>query len=337
MNHEQHELLGYWLRRFLSEYVATVKNFSANTLRSYRDAFRLLLNYATVRKINVEEMKVVDLTEEFVIGYLESLESTRHCSTQTRNLRLAAICSFARYLSHHSPEHVNWSRAIRDIPAKKGRSREVTYLEKPEMDALLQAPDRTSRQGQFDYALLLFLYNTGARADEAASVLIKDIQMSSSRDLTSVVSITGKGRKTRLCPLWKTTCDTIKKLIAGRGNDEHVFINRRGEPITRFGVYEMVKRNLKRAQESVPSIKKKRVSPHTIRHTTATHLVIAGVDINTVRAWLGHVSVNTTNVYAEINMKMKAAALEKCMPKNQRTSKHWRDDGKLMQFLDGIR
>jgi hypothetical protein len=174
-------------------------------------------------------------------------------------------------------------------------------LKKPEMDALLATSDMTIAQGRRDHALLLFLYNAGARADEIAQVRISDLTLPQvpDRDLASV-SIRGKGNKTRRCPLWAQTVRELTALVQGRDPDEHVFLNRCGRPITRFGIHTLVERCVSRAVKSIPSLAAKRVSPHTVRHTTATHLLRSGVDINTIRAWLGHVSLATTNIYAEV-------------------------------------
>ena len=175
----------------------------------------------------------------------------------------------------------------------------MCYLDKHEIDALLDAPDRNSIQGARDYALLLFLYNTGARADEAAQTKVGDLQFGRSPS----VKITGKGNKTRYCPLWLLTANVIEALAARRKPTESAFLNCRKQAVTRFGIHTLVKRYATKATANAPSLSKKRVSPHTIRHSTAVHLLRAGVDINTIRAWLGHVSLDTTNVYAEVILK----------------------------------
>jgi integrase/recombinase XerD len=165
----------------------------------------------------------------------------------------------------------------------------------------LAAPDSQTTQGRRDHALLLFLYNSGARASEAAQLLIADLHLSA-----SYVTILGKGGKKRQCPLWSTTVRVLTTLIAGRCHTDNVFLNRCGSPLTRFGIHTLVERYIDKLRVTMPSLAAKRVSPHTIRHTTATHLLRAGVDINTIRAWLGHVSLNPTNIYAEIDLEMKA-------------------------------
>jgi integrase/recombinase XerD len=191
--------------------------------------------------------------------------------------------------------------------------------------------DSSNEQGQRDYALLLFLYNSGARATEAVRVSIEDVAWDSTG--TGSVKIHGKGRKVRFCPLWKKTITELGPLIRGRDTTSPLFLNRYGEAMTRFGVHALVARHAKAAAKQIPSLKTKRISPHTIRHTTATHLLRAGVDLNTIRAWLGHVSLDTTNIYAEIDLALKAKALAACDPGGGSRRKRWRNDPKLMEFL----
>ena len=334
--HEKSEYAGYWIRRFLCSYLTDVRNLSANTVKAYRDAIRMLIAHiCQSKRIEADSILITDVTSETIISLLDSVEQKRGCSIKTRNLRLSAFVALAKYVASNSPEHIEWCREIRNIPVKKAPRTLITYLEKEEMDALLETPDRNTIQGWRDYVLLLFLYNTGARAEEAASLQIKDLYMPKGKGLP-IVTITGKGNKKRRCPLWDNTRRELRSLIGKREPDDFVFINRLNQPMTRFGVYEMVTRHAMKLAEEMPSIKEKRVSPHTIRHTTATHLLQAGVDINTIRAWLGHVSVETTNIYAEVNMEMKAKALLNCEIKAKKSKKHWRDDEKLMAFLDSL-
>jgi integrase/recombinase XerD len=202
------------------------------------------------------------------------------------------------------------------------------------MDALLAAPDTTTSQGRRDHAMLLFLYNTGCRADEAAHVQIADLHLAQTPEReSSSVLVHGKGNKQRRCPLWARTVNELVPLVRGRFPSESVFLNRCGRPLTRFGIHAMVERYAKVVASSLPSLAGKRVSPHTIRHTTATHLLRAGVDINTIRAWLGHVSLNTTNVYAEVDLEMKAKALANCEVGAEQVQKPWREQADVMAFL----
>jgi site-specific recombinase XerD len=193
----------------------------------------------------------------------------------------------------------------------------------------LAAPNLQSAQGRRDHLLLLFLYNTGARADEAAQVLIGDLHLAHvpSRDL-SWVRVRGKGNKLRHCPLWPQTVNELIHAIEGRGPAEHVFLNRYRRPITRFGVYDLVKRYVQKVLREVPSLAMKNVSPHTIRHSSATHLLRGGVDINTIRDWLGHVSVDTTNIYASVDLETKAKAITHCEPGAAKPARRWEKDKK---------
>jgi integrase/recombinase XerD len=326
-------LLGYWVRRFLLEHLVSERNLARNTQRSYRDTLSLLLPFVA-GKLNrsVDRLTIVDVSADFVRLFLLHLEESRQCGIATRNQRLAAVHAFARFVAEHSPQHIHWCSQLRTIPFKKATKSVIPYLEKPEMDALLASPNRQTGQGRRDYALLLFLYNSGSRADEAAQLLIADLDLDS-----SFVKIHGKGGKQRLCPLWPATVRELALLINNRPTDQHVFLNRRRQPITRFGVHTLVERHALRARSKNPSLSTKRVSPHTIRHATATHLLRAGVDINTIRAWLGHVSLNTTNVYAEIDLEMKAKALAMCqITDRDKSTKRWRDDPTLMAFLRSL-
>jgi integrase/recombinase XerD len=203
------------------------------------------------------------------------------------------------------------------------------------MDALLASPDRRTEQGSRDYATLLFLYNTGARASELAQLTVADLQLDKSRKGNSLVTLHGKGSRTRLCPLWLHTADEIGLLIAGRSPQQHVFLNRCGQPMTRFGIHAVVGRHAARAADKMPELNAKRVSPHTIRHTTATSLLRAGVDINTIRAWLGHVSLSTTNIYAQIDVEMKARALA-CLEQSNASLGRRPIGSDLMQFLRSL-
>ena len=273
-------LLGPWLRRFLLEHLLAVRNLSLNTQHSYRDTFRLLLPFLTRHaKRPLEGLLVEDLSVERTKGFLADLEQTRHCAISTRNQRLAAIRSLAHFIGQNSPEHLQWYTAIRTVPFKKAPQSPLIYLEKAEMDALLAAAQGPSLQRQRDHALLLFLYNTGTRADEVAHVTIADLKLAhaSKRNLSSV-TVRGKGNKLRQCPLWPQTVREIVPLLQNRNPTEHVFVNRCGHPLTRFGIHTLVERYAQRAAVQVPSMKNKRISPHTIRHTTATHLLRAGVE-----------------------------------------------------------
>jgi integrase/recombinase XerD len=326
-------LLGPWVRRFLLEHLVAERNLARNTQCSYRDALTLLIPFVADRlHQSVDRLTLVDVSADLVRLFLADLEQSRQCTIATRNQRLTAIHALARFVGEHSPEHIAWCGQIRSIPFKKASKAVIPSLDKPEMDALLSAPDRQTAQGRRDHALLLFLYNSGARAQEAAQLLIGELDVAGCS-----VKIRGKGGKQRQCPLWPSTIEELKALIANRSTTACVFLNRCRHPITRFGIHALVERYADKAQVQMPSLAAKRVSPHSVRHTTATHLLRAGVDINTIRAWLGHVSVDTTNIYAEMDLEMKAKALAKCeVTDANQPNRPWRDDPALMTFLRSL-
>jgi site-specific recombinase XerD len=320
------------------EYLVGERNLARNTQQSYRDAVRLLVVFAasnTHKK--VDELLIPDIDADLLRAFLRHIEEKRKCRISSRNQRLAAIHALASFIAERCPEYLDWCAQLRTVRSKRSAPTPVCYLEKPEIDALLDAPKSVTKLGNRDRALLLFLYNSGARAEEAAKLCIEDLSLHSGADgALSSVCLHGKGGKVRICPLWASTTVTLRDLVAGRSGKEQVFLNRRSEPLTRFGIHDIVTRYARFAMSRVPEMRKKRIGPHTIRHTTATHLLRAGVDINTIRAWLGHVSINTTNIYAETDLDMKAKALGLCAVKGTRAAKHWRDNPDLMSFLAQI-
>lgn len=324
-------LLGPWIRRFLLEHLVGERNLARNTQASYRDTLTLLLPFVAKKAHQmIDRLLVEEVSSSRVRLFLLHLEKDRGCSVATRNQRLSAIHALARFIALHSPEHVAWCAEIRSIPFKKTAQPVSAYLDKSEMDALLEVPDRRTIQGFRDYALLLFLYNTGSRASETAQVTVGDLNLQGPYS----VRIMGKGSKVRYCPLWSTTAKSLDSLTQRRTPTEPVFLNRRKQPITRFGIHALVKRYVAKAADRMPSLRTKPVSAHTIRHATAVHLLRAGVDINTVRAWLGHVSLDTTNIYAEIDLEMKAKALACCeIPGSAQIAKDWHKIPGLMAFL----
>lgn len=335
--------VGYWIQKYLLEYLPTIRNLSRNTILSYRDALQQLIEYMSLNGYKIDKLSINDITVEVIMGFLKNLEQLKKCSVLTRNQRLAAISSFGKYIAVNAPEYLHWFQSIKAIPLKKSDTNvnkdnpmpKIQYLEKDEMNELLAAPDRNTVQGRRDYILLLFMYNTGARASEVANLKIGHVKIESASKISQVL-ISGKGRKIRICPLWDNTARNIVQYLK-RNDDEFVFLNRYGNPMTRFGIYEMVTRYAKKISAKNPFIKKKIVTPHTIRHTTASHLLEAGVDINTIKAWLGHVSVNTTSIYAEVNIRMKASALKTCEIDEKEQKKLWKNDSKLLEVLKSIR
>ena len=329
--------LGPWLRRFFEEYLVSERNLARNTQLSYRDTFKLLIAFAAgQRRMPVERLAVRDLSAELTLAFLAHLEDHRGCSPQTRNQRLTALRTFARFVGSRSPAHLEWCAQVRALPFKKATPKPVFYLEKSEIDALMAAPGHAMSQGRRDSVLLLFLYNTGARADEASQARVGDLQLGERGQAAALVTLRGKGGKRRQCPLWPRTVSGLAQETAERAADDFLFLNRRGHPLTRFGIGRLVDRHAATAASQVPSLRRKRVTPHVIRHTAATHLLRAGVDLNTIRAWLGHVKLDTTNIYAEIDLETRAKAIALCDQAELQGAPTWKQDGGLMAFLQTL-
>lgn len=340
---EKYSFVSYWLMRYLSEYIPVIKNQSHNTLTSYRDCYKQHLPFIAKRTSkHADKLLITDLAVERTNAFLNHIETDKGCTTQTRNQRLAAIRSFVHYVYNNAPEYMEWSRLMSTIPMKKVKVKviegsvlpAVSYLDKREMDALLNAPDRQTVQGRKDYAMLLFLYNTGVRVSEAASLTIGSIIYDDAS--CPLVRIYGKGNKSRTCPLWNRTLNAIKPFMAGRRETERVFLNRYGNPMTRFGIYELLERNVIKATATAPTLANKRVSPHTPRHTAACHLYESGNDIVTIQSWSGHVSLNTTNIYTEVSMQMKEKAIMAwTIEGEENVTKQWKNKG-ILNFLNSL-
>lgn len=302
--------LANFIKRFFSHYLPTQKGLAVNTIMAYRDAIKLLLGYAsdTLNK-NVEHLGVEDINESLMLDFLDHLENTRGCSPRTRNARLAAIRALFGFMAREEPTLLLLAQTIRTIPLKRTEHKTVAYLEDKEMQALLNALHLDSRTGVRDKALLLLLYNTGARVSEIVQLKVADLRL----DGVAQVKLLGKGKKYRSCPLWPETLqslrDYLKQRTAKDPAAQQLFLNANGSPVTRFGVRYIISQYAAKSQ--CPSLAAKTVTPHTIRHTTAMHLLRAGNDINMVSYWLGHADINTTHIYVEIDMEMKRRMLQK--------------------------
>ncbi len=324
---------------FFHEHLAAQRGLSKNTIFSYRDCLKLFLRFVSeqVGK-HVDNLNVEDFDEKLAARFLNDLEATRSNSTQTRNNRLAALRAFFRYVAGQEPTLLERCHRICEIPLKRTKHKTVVYLEDKETSALLESVDQTSRNGLRDYALLMFFYNTGARVQEVVDVIVPDLRL----ETPFQVKLTGKGNKERLCLLWSETVEAIQNYINDRSVDASeepvLFLNANGYPLTRFGVRYIVRKYGTRAAEKCPSMKSKKVTPHTLRHTTAMHLLQSGNDISVVKDWLGHANINTTHGYVEIDMKMKRTALESCQPPQVKKAKRrprWHKAG-ILQWLDEL-
>ncbi len=327
------------LRGFFEEYLAAQRDVSANTIFAYRDSLKLLLRFAarsTGRQI--VRLRLADLGADTVLAFLGHLETERKNCVATRNCRLVAVHRFFAYVADRDPQHAELCRRVLDIPVKKTVSSTMTYLDRDEMKALLAIPTPSQRLGLRDLALLTFLYNTGARASEAVALNIRDIRF----ETPAQVRILGKGRKERACPVWPETVNALHTYLEQRDDgdrpDAPLFLNAHGRRLGRFGVVTVVKRHTAAAARLQPSLAAKRISPHTLRHTAAMHLLQSGVELNVIKAWLGHVSITTTSQYIEIDMAMKRAALERCSPPvpTQPGDSPWHSQEDIVQWLEDL-
>jgi len=312
---------------------------SPHTVCSYRDAVTLLLRFLAARHDrDVVKLDFKDLSPDDIIAFLHHLEVDRGNATPTRNARLAAIHAFVRFAAAHHPEHLELCQRILAVPFKRARARLVEYLEAREIAAILDAPDRRTIDGRRDHALLLALFNTGARVQEILDVRPSDLQLVRPFQ----VRLRGKGRKDRICPLWPRTVKILRELFAEQGIDtastQQMFRNRRGEPLTRFGVRYLLRKYTNEATSIETTLAAKRVHPHVIRHTTAVHLLQAGVDLVTISHWLGHASVETTNRYAAVDLETKRAAIAKARPIGAVAPAvaGWRTDRSILQWLESL-
>ncbi len=310
--------LGRDLMTFFEDFLPAQRGLSPHTIRSYRDALLLLLRFsARDLRRTVDRLDVPDLTVERITRFLAALETERGNGIATRNARLGAIHVFARYLAAQRPEHLGTLQRIIGMPFKRGAiEAPIEYLERAELDALLKSIDRATPLGRRDYALFAFMFNTGARVQEVLDLRIADVRL----EAPPQVRLLGKGRKTRICPLWPATARLLRALIAerdARGAEAAsplVFTNARGRPLTRYGVRYLLRRYVQKASQVAPSLKTKRLHPHSIRHSTAVALLKSGVDFATISQWLGHAGLNTTMRYARADLDLKRRALAQAFP-----------------------
>ncbi|UCE04134.1 MAG: tyrosine-type recombinase/integrase [Candidatus Latescibacterota bacterium] len=315
------------------------RGLSPHTVRSYRDAFALLLRFLAARRgRQVVELDLPDLHPEGVIAFLEDIETGHGNCAATRNARLAAIHAFARFVAAQHPEHLEICQRLLAVPFKRAPVRVVEYLEADEIRALLDATDRSTHDGRRDHALLLVMFNTGARVQEVLNLKARDLQLVQPLQ----ARLLGKGGKERVCPLWPRTAAVLRAFLADNELDarcsEPIFRNRRGEPLTRFGVRYLLRKYVALAQRAAPGLGTKRVHPHTIRHSSAVHLLQAGIDLVTISHWLGHASVETTNRYAVVDLETKRAALAKAGPVGDDDPElaAWRSDASILTWLEAL-
>jgi site-specific recombinase XerD len=324
------------LRAFFCDWMVEQRNASAHTIRSYRDTWRLFLRFVAERRARpVAKIAFSDLTGAEVAAFLLHAEEERHDTIGTRNCRLAALRSFYGFVAGCEPQLAAQCAAVLRIPSKRAPIHAPIYLDPEEVAAILAQPDRSTLEGQRDHALLSFLYNTGARIQEALDLKPRAVHF----DAPNYVRLYGKGRKERLCPLWPETTMLLKALLKRqpRGHDEPIFVNRYGAPLGASGVRFKLAECVHAAAKTMPSLASKKVTPHSFRHSTAVHLVAAGVDITVIRSWLGHVSLDTTNHYAQANLETKRKALDRLgASTNPVKPPRWRRDAGVMAWLDAL-
>jgi len=330
-----------YMHSYFYNYLSEVKGVSTNTIFSYRDTLKMLLQFTSKNlKKSVDRLTIEDLKEKMILAFLNHIENKMGNSIQTRNIRLAAIRNFFGFIGREEPSLLGLCREIRAIPVKRREHKMIEYLDTEEMKAIFDSLDIRSRTGIRDKALLLILYNTGARVQEIADLTIKDLRL----DPPYQVKLLGKGRKQRACPLWPETVKSIKNYIKVRrskdAENEQLFLNTNGRPITRFGIRYIVGTYGSKASKQCSTLKNKAIGPHTFRHSTATHLIQAGNDINMVKLWLGHANINTTHVYVEIDMEMKRRILQTNQPPlindGRNSSSHKWQKPNILEWLDNL-
>lgn len=312
-NRDRSPTLPLLLEAFFRDRLVSQRNSSRATVETYRDALKLLLVFvSTQRGCKPSSLKLEDLDRDTVLAFLDHLENDRGNSIRTRNARLAAIHSFFQFVAYSDPAQLGLAHRILCIPSKRRYRSAVDYLRQDELDAMLGVPNLQTAMGRRDHGLLLLLARSGARISEVVSLSLHHIR----REKPHQVLLHGKGHKERIVPLEAVTISALDAVVADLpapfNQDSPLFLGRRGNRLTRFGARRAIKRLVEKAQTICPSLQERQISPHTLRHTCAMHLLQAGVDLATIQSWLGHSSLNTTHQYVEADLKMKLEAIEKC-------------------------
>jgi site-specific recombinase XerD len=333
--------LGQLVRSFFEDYLTVQKGLRPGTVRSYRDALRLFLVFVAGHlRRPITKLCTSDLTAECASAFLKHLEQGRGNHIRTRNQRLAALRAFFVYIASRSPEALEAATRVAALPVKRVAPPETNYLERDELAAILRRLPRNGRRHALrDRTLVLFLYNTGARVQEVADLQVENLELAD----PPRVRLHGKGDKWRACPLWAQTVEHLRELLA-RGvappaSDDPVFCSRPGVPLGRFGIYKLVRRHC--CEWDTSGARSRRVTPHLFRHTAAVHLLESGVEVNVIRGWLGHVSLKTTNRYAELTLSAKEAALRRCEPELDSSGGAprqlgWKQDRDLLAWLNSL-
>jgi integrase/recombinase XerD len=333
MKHSEPNIARY-IKHFLAEHLTQQRGCSLGTVRSYRDALCLLLRHLQEKhRIVPNGITVADLSTENIMGFLNDLQRSRKNSDSTRNLRLSAIRSFVKYLRWKEPTLTSDLDGLMAIPSKLTARHVLDFLTHDEMEAILEAPDADTWSGKRDRALFAAMYNTGARVSEIVGSLVSDVTLIPG----GIFHLRGKGRKERVLPLWKRTTRSLSRWIKANHlrQEQPLFANARGAAMTRSGVEKRLHEAVHKASEACPSLKKKRISPHTLRHTTAMHMLQRGADITMIAMWLGHESIETTHLYVTSNLELKEEALKTLQPPSGGNFRFQPDD-KLLRFLESL-
>ena len=327
-------LVGPLLQIFFTDHLVAQRRLSLQTVASYRDTFRLLLQFVH-RETGIEPavLAVPRLDAEIILRFLDALEKDRGNAVASRNLRLTAIRSFYRMVALRDPASVGVATRVLAIPLKRTNTRVREYLTREEIEAILASIDRTHWCGRRDYALLLTMYNSGARVSEISGLRQSHVTFGGK----SYIQLHGKGRKDRSIPLWPRTARILKDLFRELGQPEQAmaFPSIRGGPLTRFAIHLLLRKVVDRASASCRTLRKKHVSPHIVRHGTAMALLQSGVDIAVIALWLGHESIETTNAYLHANLAMKERALAKVLPVGTPFRRFHANDT-LLAFLESL-
>jgi integrase/recombinase XerD len=323
------------VQEFFCKYLIAQRGVSGRTVCSYRDTFKLLLRYCQEKtKKPPERLTLDDFDAPLVLQFLDHLEKERKNTARSRNNRLAAIRTFMRYVSLRDPTSLPLTHRVLAIPMKHFDRPGLNFLSREEMRSIIEAPDPSSWSGRRDQLMFAIFYNTGARVSEIIGMRLKDVQLSPNR----LVQIHGKGRKQRVVPLWKQTATQLTQWLqstAASNPESPVFPNRHGKPLSRTGVETRLQKAVDRAVAAHPSLKSRQITPHTIRHSTALHLLQAGVDMTVIAMWLGHESPATTHLYIEANLAMKEQTLSK-LQEIPAPRRRWKPSDRLLAFLDAL-
>jgi len=322
------------LEGFFTQRLMRQRRASAHTIASYRDTFRLLLQFVQERLRKAPSALMLDdIDAPLVVAFLDDLEAKRRITARTRNLRLTAIHSFFRYVAFEAPAHAAQTQRVLAIPAKRFTRTLVPFLSRFEVDALLVAPDLRTWSGRRDHAIILLAVQTGLRLSELTGLVQDDLQLGTGAH----VRVMGKGRKERCTPLSKSTRAVLTAWIREPAKiaGQPVFPNAQGSRLSAHGVQYLLAKHVATAATACPSLKHKRVSPHVLRHTTAMDLLQEGVDRSVIALWLGHESIETTQMYLDADLELKQRVLDRTTPPTGRPGRY-RPDDKLLSFLKGL-